>query len=195
MLTSVVITSINHVLRSEQWACAQLQSHAGRTIGIRISPMMGFSVEINSEGKLQPVDNTQPADAILTLPLLMLPHLVAREPGAFESVTVSGDQTFASELIAIAKQIDPGVILAHDLSKTVGDIPAHRITQAGEYLVRWQIENVDRLSQALAEYCTEETNFLTKPAAIERFAQEVQNLQFDIEKLEQRLNQLGRLTR
>ena len=157
--------------------------------------MMGFSVEIDSEGKLRPVDGAQPADAALTLPLLLLPRLVAREPDAFEPVTISGDQTLAGELIAIAKQIDPGVILAHDLSKTVGDIPAHSIVQAGEQLVQWQSGNVQRLAQTLAEYCTEESGFLTKPAAVERFAQEVQNLQFDIEKLEQRLNQLGRLTR
>lgn len=195
MLASVVITSINHVLRSEPWACARLQSHAGKTIGIRIPPVIGFSVEIDGEGKLRLVDNAQSADATLALPLLFLPRLIAREPDAFEAVTVSGDQALADELIAITKQIDPSVILAHDLSKTVGDIPAHRIAQAGEQLAQWHNGNVHRLAQALAEYCTEETSFLTKPAAIERFAQEVRNLQFDIEKLEQRLNQLGRLTR
>ena len=195
MLASVVITSINHVLRNEPWAGARLRLHSGRTIGIRIPPMMGFSVEIDDEGRLRPVDSTQSIDAALTLPLLSMPRLVAREPDAFEAIAVSGDQAFAGELIAIAKQIDPGVILAHDLSKTVGDIPAHRIVQAGEQLVQWQTGNVQRLAQTLAEYCTEESGFLTKPAAVERFAQEVQNLQFDIEKLEQRLNQLGRLTR
>lgn len=157
--------------------------------------MMGFSVEIDSEGKLRPVDGVQPADAALTLPLLLLPRLVAREPDAFEAITVSGDQAFTGELIAIAKQIDPGVILAHDLSKTVGDIPAHRIVQAGEQLVQWQTGNVHRLAQTLAEYCTEESGFLTKPASVGRFAQDVQDLQVDIEKLEQRLNQLGRLSR
>lgn len=195
MLTSVVITSINHVLRGAQWACARLQRHSGRTVCIRIPPLMGFNVEIDGAGKLRPVDSAQPADAALTLPLLLLPRLAAREPDAFEPVTVSGDQALAGELIAIAKQIDPGVILAHDLSKTVGDIPAHRIVQAGEQLVQWHSGNVHRLAQALAEYCTEESEFLTKPAAVERFAQEVQNLQFDIEKLEQRLDRLGRLTR
>ena len=157
--------------------------------------MMGFSVEIDDEGRLRPVDSTQSIDAALTLPLLSMPRLVAREPDAFEAIAVSGDQAFAGELIAIAKQIDPGVILAHDLSKTVGDIPAQRIVQVGEQLVQWQTGNAHRLAQTLAEYCTEESGFLTKPAAVERFAQEVQNLQFDIEKLEQRLNQLGRLTR
>ena len=195
MLASVVITSINHVLRNEPWAGARLRLHSGRTIGIRIPPMMGFSVEIDDEGRLRPVDSTQSIDAALTLPLLSMPRLVAREPDAFEAIAVSGDQAFAGELIAIAKQIDPGVILAHDLSKTVGDIPAHRIVQAGEQLVQWQSGNAHRLAQTLAEYCTEESGFLTKPAAVERFAQEVQNLQFDIEKLEQRLNRLGRLTR
>ena len=157
--------------------------------------MVGFSVEIDSEGSLQPIAGVQSTDATLTLPLLLLPRLVAREPDAFESVTVTGDQAFADDLIAVAKQIDPGVILAHDLSSTVGDVPAHRIVQAGEQLARWQTGNVQRLAQALAEYCTEESGFLTKSTAVERFAQEVQNLQTNIEKLEQRLHQLGRLTR
>ena len=195
MLASVVITSINHVLRSENWACERLRLHSGRSISIRIPPMVGFSIEIDSEGSLQPIAGVQSTDATLTLPLLLLPRLVAREPDAFEAVTVSGDQTFADELIAITKQIDPSVILTHDLSKAVGDIPAHRIVQTGEQLVQWHSGNAYRLAQAFAEYCTEETSFLTKPAAAGQFAQEVKNLQFDIEKLEQRLNQLGQLIR
>ncbi len=92
MLASVVITSINHVLRSEQRACARLQSHAGKTIGIWIPPVIGFSVGIDGEGKLRLVDNAQSADATLALPLLFLPRLIAREPDAFEAATVSGDQ-------------------------------------------------------------------------------------------------------
>ena len=192
MLTSVVITSINHVLRGENWACKRLQLHSGKTINIRIPPMTAFNLAIDAEGKMQPTDSAHSADATLALPLLFMPRLVARDPDTFESITVSGDQALADELITIARQIDPGAILEHDLSKTVGDIPAHRIVQAGEHLVRWQIENVDRLSQALAEYCTEETGFLTKPSAVERFVQEVQNLQLDADRLEQRLNQLSR---
>lgn len=126
----------------------------------------------------------------LKLPLLLLPRLIAREPDAFEAIAVSGNQALVGELIAITKQIDPGAILAHDLGKTVGNIPTHRIVQAGEQLMQWQTDNVHRLAQTLAEYCTEKIGFLTKQAAVE-----VQNLQFDIEKLEQQLNQLDWVTR
>ncbi|MDV6346492.1 hypothetical protein R2083_03065 [Nitrosomonas sp. Is35] len=192
MLTSVVTTSINHVLRSERWACERLQTFTGKTIGIRVPPLVNFSVLIDASGEMQQASNAICADATLTFSPLIVSKLLTRETSAFDSIAITGDQSLADELIAIGKQIDLRVIFEQDLSKTIGDIPAHRVGQASEHLIRWPVENVERLSQALAEYWTEESGFLTKPAAIEYFAQEVQNLQFDAEQLEQRLNRLTR---
>ncbi|MDV6340699.1 hypothetical protein R2103_02815 [Nitrosomonas sp. Is24] len=192
MLTSVVTTSINHVLRSERWACERLQTFAGKTIGIRVPPLVNFSMLIDAAGEMQQASNAISTDATLTFSPLIVSKLLTRETSAFDSIAITGDQALADELIAIGKQIDLRVIFEQDLSKTIGDIPAHRVGQASEHLIRWPVENVERLSQALAEYWTEESGFLTKPAAIEYFAQEVQNLQFDAEQLEQRLNRLTR---
>jgi len=192
MLTSVVTTSINHVLRSERWACERLQTFTGKTIGIRVPPLVNFSVLIDAAGEMQQASNAIGTDATLTFSPLIVSKLLTRETSAFDSIAITGDQSLADELIAIGKQIDLRIIFEQDLSKTIGDIPAHRVAQASEHLMRWPVENVDRLSQALAEYWTEESGFLTKPAAIEHFAQEVQNLQSDTEQLEQRLNRLTR---
>lgn len=192
MLTSVVTTSINHVLRSERWACERLQTFTGKTIGIRVPPLVHFSVLIDAAGEMQQASNVIGADATLTFSPLIVSKLLTRETSAFDSIAITGNQSLADELIAIGKQIDLRIIFEQDLSRMIGDIPAHRVTQASEHLMRWPVENVDRLSQALAEYWTEESGFLTKPAAIEHFAQEVQNLRFDAEQLEQRLNRLTR---
>lgn len=192
MLTSVVTTSINHVLRSEQWACERLQTFTGKTIGIRVPPLVNFSMLIDAAGEMQQASNAMCADTTLTFSPLIVSKLLTRETSAFDLIAITGDQALADELIAIGKQIDLRVIFEQDLSKTIGDIPTHRVGQASEHLIRWPVENVERLSQALAEYWTEESGFLTKPAAIEYFAQEVQNLQFDAEQLEQRLNRLTR---
>jgi len=192
MLTSVVTTSINHVLRSERWACERLQTFTGKTIGIRVPPLVNFSVLIDAAGEMQQASNAISTDATLTISPLIVSKLLTRETSAFDSIAITGDQSLADELIAIGKQIDLRIIFEQDLSKTIGDIPAHRVAQASEHLIRWPVENVDRLSQALAEYWTEESGFLTKPAAIEHFAQEVQNLQSDTGQLEQRLNRLTR---
>ncbi|UJP08144.1 MAG: hypothetical protein LZF84_03260 [Nitrosomonas sp.] len=192
MLTSVVTTSINHVLRSERWACERLQTFTGKTIGIRVPPLVNFSVLIDAAGEMQQASNAIGTDATLTFSPLIVSKLLTRETSAFDSIAITGDQSLADELIAIGKQIDLRIIFEQDLSKTIGDIPAHRVAQASEHLMRWPVENIDRLSQALAEYWTEESGFLTKPAAIEHFAQEVQNLQSDTKQLEQRLSRLTR---
>ncbi|MCG7755149.1 MAG: hypothetical protein LZF63_00610 [Nitrosomonas sp.] len=192
MLTSVVTTSINHVLRSERWACERLQTFTGKTIGIRVPPLVNFSVLIDAAGEMQQASNAIGTDATLTFSPLIVSKLLTRETSAFDAIAITGDQSLADELIAIGKQIDLRIIFEQDLSKTIGDIPAHRVAQASEHLMRWPVENIDRLSQALAEYWTEESGFLTKPAAIEHFAQEVQNLQSDTKQLEQRLSRLTR---
>lgn len=191
MLTSVVTTPINHVLRGERWACKRLQSFTGKTVCIRIPPLVNFSLLIDAEGEIQQVNSSdRDADTTLSLSPLILPRLLARESSAFEQIKIAGDQSFADELIAIGRQINLSAIIEYDLSKAIGDIPAHRITQAGAHLMQWQIENVHRITQTLAEYWTEENRFLTKPAAVDQFSEDVKNLQLSTEQLEQRLNRL-----
>lgn len=191
MLKSVVTTPINHVLRGESWACKRLQSFTGKTVCIRIPPLVNFSLLIDAEGEVQQAINSDTgADTILTLSPLILPRLLARESGAFEQIKISGDQSLAEELIAIGKQLNLSTIFEHDLSTVIGDIPAHRITQAGANLMQWQVENVHRIAQTLTEYWTEEDHFLTKPATVHQFGEQVKDLQHNTEQLEQRLNRL-----
>ncbi len=190
MLTSIAIAPINHVLRSEGWPCERLQSFTGQTACIQIPPLVNFRILINAKGEAQQIDSNFCADTTLTLSPFILPRILAGEAAAFELIKITGDQSFAEELINIGKQINLNMIIEHDLSKVIGDIPAHRIANTGEHLVQWQTENFDRISQALAEYWTEENIFLTKRATSNQFIQEVKNLQHNIEKLEQRLDRL-----
>ncbi len=191
MLKSVVTTPINHVLRGENWACQRLQSFAGKIVCIRIPPLVNFSLLIDAEGEVQQVNSSEmDADTTLTLSPLALPQLLARESSALEQIEIIGDQLLADELINIGKQLNLSAVFEHDLSTAIGDIPAHRITQAGEHLLHWQVENVHRIAQALAEYWTEENRFLTKPATVDQFNEEIKDLQHSTEQLEQRLKRL-----
>lgn len=190
MLRFIVTIPINHVLRSERWPCKRLQSFTGQTACIQIPPLVTFKILIDAEGEAQQVDNDLCADTTITLPPFILPKILARKAIAFEQIKITGNQSLAEELINIGKQIDFSMILEHDLSKIIGDIPAHRAVNTGEHLIHRQIENFDRISQALVEYWTEENIFLTKRTAINQFIQEVSNLQLNIERLEQRLDRL-----
>jgi len=190
MLTTVVIASINHVLRNESWASRRLQSFTGKTVRIRTFPLIDLKILINPAGELQKVDDSMNADATLTLSPLILPGLLARELNAFTQIKTAGNPALVEELINIGQHIDLKGIVEHDLSSAIGDIPAHRIAHAGEHLVQWQAKNIDRFSQTLIEYLTEENVFLIKPDTIRRFAEEINSVQLNIEHLELRLNKL-----
>ncbi len=192
MLTTAVITPINHVLRSESWASKRLQSFSGKTICVQISPLINLKMLIDTAGELQKIDESMNVDATLTLSPLILPRLLTRELNAFAQIKTAGNPALVEELINIGKQIDFKGILEHDLSNAIGDIPAHRIAQTSEHLVQWQIKNIDRFAQTLIEYLTEENVFLVKPNAIFRFSREINNIKLHIEQLERRLNKLAK---
>lgn len=190
MLSTLVITSINHVLRNEQWACKRLQSFSGQTADIQISPLINLKILINSIGEILKMNDSMETDVTIILPSLMHPNLLTREPSFEESIQVIGDQSLANTLIEIGKQLSIGRLVEHDLSKVIGDIPAHRFSRAGQHFFHWHAENFNALSQALAEYLTEEKPILAKHDAINQLILEMQNLQFQVDAIEQRVNNL-----
>lgn len=145
---------------------------------------------INAEGEVQQADNNICADTTLTLSPFILSGMLRRKSTAPDQIKIIGSKPLADELINIGKQINLSMIFEQDLSKAIGDIPAHRLTNTGEHLIQWHAENLDRMSQAWVEYWTEENILLTKTIVINRFTEEVKNLQLDTEQLEQRLNKL-----
>ena len=151
MLTSIVTTPINHFLRSERWACKRLQSFTGQTVCIRIPPLVNFKMLITAEGEVQQADHSICADATLSLSPLILSGVLNRKSTALDQVEIIGNKPLADELINIGKQINLSMIFEQDLSKAIGDIPAHRLTNTGEHLIQWHTENLDRMSQAWVE--------------------------------------------
>ncbi len=190
MLISAVITPTNHLLRNDKWARERLCAYSGKTICIRVLPLIDLKLYINAEGEVRSVNSSNGADATLTLSPLLLPRLLTRESAAFDQIKVVGDEILAKALINICKQIDLTTVFAHNLSKVIGDIPAHRLGKAGEQLLRWHAGNIDRIFQTIAEYLIEEKDYLAKDSTIRQFAEDVRNLHHDTEQLELRLARL-----
>lgn len=190
MLTSTVITAINSTLRREGWPCERLQAYIGRIVCIRVPPLMYFRAMINPEGELQRVDGNLPVDATVTAPLNILTELVTQNTAALKQIVISGDESFAEELINIGKQINISLVIEQDLSQLFGDMIAHRIMHGSKYLIQWQAKNFDHISRAVTEYYTEENVLLTKRTAVNQWSQEIANLKNNIEKLERRLDKL-----
>ena len=81
---------------------------------------------------------------------------------------------------------------AEDLSRLTGDIAAERIVQlakAGQQRVR---DTALNLSQALAEYWTEEQPLLAKPTQVREFIGAASTLQDDVAQLEKRVEKLNK---
>ncbi len=188
MLTTIAVTPINHILRGESWVCKRLQSHSGKTICVQIPPLFEMNMIIQTNGELQDTIKQEKIDATFCLLPSILPGLLAHDENAYTQIKISGDADFANELIKISKNINLNI--EQDLSKIVGDIPAHRIAQAGEKVIQWHTNNINNLSQALVEYWMEEQPMLTKSTYINRFVNEVKTLQNNTDQLDQRIQSL-----
>ena len=188
MLTSIAVSPINHVLRRENWACRRLQSYSGKTIGIKIFPLVRLNLMVQTSGEVKEITKPNGVDTTLTLSPIVLAGLLAREEKVFDRIEVSGDSDLAAELIDIGKHIHFNV--EQDLSKIIGDIPAHRMADVGEQVVKWHANSLTNLSEAWAEYCLEEQPLLTKSSCIDEFTIQVDKLKDDLDRLDRRIKSL-----
>lgn len=188
MFTSIAAAPINHVLHRESWAHKRLQRCAGKIVRIRVFPLIDLTFAIQADGQVSNVPNSTTADASISLSLGMLPLLLAKDEDIYNTLKISGDNAIAKELIEIGKHLRWDI--TQDLSKIIGDMPAHRIAQAGEALVQWHNKSINNLSQTLAEYWVEEQPVLAKSLHINNFIKEVNTLHEDTNALEKRLYNL-----
>ena len=188
MLASVAIAPINHLLRGASWARKRLTPLAGKTARFCIPPFFDLAVTIQASGEVITAADDSPADTTLTVTPGLLPRLLARDADAYREIEISGDEVLAAEILDIAKNLRWDV--EQDLSQVMGDILAHRVVQTGNSLAQWHTETARNLSQALAEYWTEEQPLLAKPTQIGEFIGAVGTLQEDVARLEKQVEKL-----
>ncbi|MDP1557833.1 MAG: ubiquinone biosynthesis protein [Nitrosomonas sp.] len=189
MFTFIAVTPINHVLHGESWACKRLQNCAGKTVRIQIFPFVDFTFSIQTDGMISAASDNATVDTSLSLSPDLLPYFLTKDEAVLRKIKISGDDVIARELIDIGKNLHWDV--EQDLSKIMGDIPAHRVIQASEKIVNWHWDSFNNLSQALIEYWTEEQPILAKTLYINNFVNEVGKLQSAAEQLEQRIQKLS----
>jgi len=107
---------------------------------------------------------------------------------AFAQIVSSGDAALLDEIFYLGRNLRWDV--AEDLSHITGDIVAERAMQFAKASRQQMDAAVLNLSQALAEYWTEERPLLAKQVQIAAFVQQVETLRNDVERLEQRINRL-----
>jgi len=180
-------TALNHLLSQSGWALQRLVSYSGKTARFNVAPF-SFCCTIQGNGSLRASSDDVSADVICIIPPTLIPRLVLHDEAAFAQIAGSGDTALLAEIIYLGRHLRWDA--AEDITRATGDIAAERIVrfaQSGHQQLR---DNALNLSQALAEYWTEEFPLLVKPEHIAAFAHQIDKLYEDMERLEQRINQL-----
>ncbi|MBA2484163.1 MAG: ubiquinone biosynthesis protein [Nitrosomonas sp.] len=190
MLTPITVSSINHILQSENWARKRLQVYQGKVVRIRILPFPDFNFSIQADGKISTIPDNTSIDAVITItPALLFRKLTnENDETVFNDIKISGDDALAKDIISIGRQLRWD--LEQDLSEFFGDIFSYRIVQTSENLIHWHSLVIQNFSQALSEYLVEEQPTLVNHNSVNEFRHNVEILFRDTEQLEQRIMKL-----
>jgi ubiquinone biosynthesis accessory factor UbiJ len=188
MLDPAATAFINHLLRGASWARDELKRFSGRTARFEVAPFaLLLTVLDNGEVALADAGAVPAVTARLT-PGLML-RLAARDSAAWQDVDIAGDTDFASAIHHVARNLRWDI--EEDMSRVFGDIPAHRMAEAGRTLRRWGDQAFENTGRSFAEYWTEEQPLIAGRRDVDEFNRAVDALRDDVARLEKRIEYLS----
>ena len=179
--------ALNHLLTQNSWALQRLVRFAGKTARFDIAPF-SFAYTILDDGSLRSAGAATSADALCVVAPSLLPRLVLHDEEAHTEIRSEGDAELLSEIFFLSRNLRWDA--AEDLSRVIGDIAAERIVQTVHSTHEQLRKSALNLSQAAAEYWTEESPLLAKPQQVSAFMQHVDTLRDDVARLEQRIDRL-----
>ncbi|PKO25669.1 MAG: hypothetical protein CVU35_02950 [Betaproteobacteria bacterium HGW-Betaproteobacteria-8] len=188
MLKPLLTRLLNHLINQNAWAKEQLQPFGGKTVSFHIPPISA-TLTVLEDGGLAMAGDSSSADASVTIPLSVAFRLLANDDAAATLATLEGDTELAATLARVLRGISWEY--EEDLSKIIGDIPAHQLAEFGRkagHEIKTQSLN---LAQMLAEYWQEEQPMIAKKRHVETFNQEVDTLREDSNRLEKRIEKLS----
>lgn len=186
-MLSLSAAALNHLLEQSGWAMQRLQKYAGKTARFNIAPF-SFAFYILPNGSILTAEQTEPADCTCIIPPSLLPRLALQDEHAFSQIETQGDSALLGEIFNISKNLQWD--MGEDLSRFMSDSAAERLVQFAGIAKKQLIDNALNISQAFAEYWTEERPLVAKSTHIQQFIQQVDTLRDDIARLEQRINRL-----
>ncbi len=187
MIAQPSVAALNHLLSQNSWATQRLARFAGRTARFHIAPF-SFAYTILEDGTLRSADAETSADALCVIAPSLLPRLALHDEKAHAEIHTEGDAGLLTEIFFLSRNLRWDV--AEDLSRVTGDVAAERIVQTVQTKQQQLLDAAVNLSQAAAEYWTEERPLLAKPQQVAAFMQQVDTLRDDVARLEQRINRL-----
>jgi ubiquinone biosynthesis accessory factor UbiJ len=189
MFEGFAFPPLNRLLRANPWALERLQPHAGKT-ALFTCPPWDVRATVTESGEMSPAGaDATPDVVIVTTPGLLLRALSGDET-AWTEVRLEGDVQFAGAIDYVRRNVRWDY--EETLSRFVGDVAAHRIAGTVDAADRWRRTAAVNLARAIAEYTTHENPQIASAQAVEAFSSEVDRTRDDVDRLEKRIEMLGR---
>lgn len=190
---SAASQGINHVLKPEPWAMAELARHAGKVILLGL-PIGNLCFEIAPEGSLVAVSNIDAPSLELEVSSEVLSVLAGgsgnlREQ-AMKSVKITGDADLAQLLGRLAGQIRWEY--EEDLARFIGDAPANFAVRQGKKFVSAGKAAATDLLENVIEYVSEERRVLLNKRDFMIHKDELNALRDAVDRIEKRIQILER---
>jgi len=186
-LLRLVPAALNHLLLAESWAQERLRLHAGSHALIQAGPL-DLHLLVDSDGLFRAGSAEQSPAVTISLPLDTPIRFLTDRKSVFQAAKLSGSADFAETLAFVFRNLRWDV--EADLAQYVGDIPARRLEMARHSLARQGQESFGRLFNNLAEYASEDYDWIVPRRELEAFGREVDVLRDDLARLEKRLTRL-----
>ena len=184
----LVARAINRVTGDAPLARQRLARHAGKTVCVVTGPLP-LSLTIQTTGEVLAAADSAPPDLEVRIPLASLPLLAARHEPTLRSLAMRGDADLAQDIAQLATQLRWN--WEEDLSRAVGDAPAHATGEAVRGAAAWGQDAGMRLAASAAEYWTEESPVIATRVKVEDFVAAVSALRDDVARLEKRIDRLA----
>ena len=167
----------------------------GRIMAIELTAP-ALTLYLSVEDSTLKLDTTAPGEADVTLrgSAAAFARLGASDPDEARlgdgGVTMQGDvqvgQAFQKALAGLDVDWEEG------LARFVGDTPARKLGNTAREFGDWSKHTLDLSRQNLADYLSEESELLVSEVAFGRFEDGVRRIRADVDRLEQRVEQLAR---
>nr|WP_089375921.1 SCP2 sterol-binding domain-containing protein [Methylobacillus rhizosphaerae]SNR93558.1 ubiquinone biosynthesis protein UbiJ [Methylobacillus rhizosphaerae] len=187
MLKLLLNRLLNHLLAQNSWANDVLQPFAGQHARLALPPVSAM-LTVLEDGGLAVAGETADADATITTSPSLALRILAGDDTAGNSATITGDTELASALGKVLQGISWEY--EEDLSRVIGDIPAHEIVKFGRHAVSEVKHQTLNMASMLTEYWQEEQPLIAKKRHIEQFVRDVDTLHEDTERLQKRIRKL-----
>jgi ubiquinone biosynthesis protein UbiJ len=182
---------VNRALKTDPEMLARLAPLAGRVCRIEITDL-GIVLDVTPKeaGLGFSAAGSQTPDVNLRGSLIGIARLATgseRLPSSAR-VEIAGDAELANSFSRALREFDPD--WEEELSRYVGDIPAHIIGRVFREARAWGQTARTRLGADLSEYLREETRLLPDRAEVAAFVREVDALRADADRLAARFDLL-----